>query len=191
MNQHESHTTAMATSKQFPEPDSLLWFESLVTGLEALLQEELARTEQNGRAATDLQRVQLLAAYLYEASRLGLDCLRAGLDAVQLNAGLGLRSTPSKSALDHIGAAKGGVAMTWRDPLWRLKAEAGMKGANALLDEELPLKDPMGRPATVSARAWALIGLGNRIFAAAIDGLIHEVTASISDLEQPSLFDIS
>lgn len=81
--------------------------------------------------------------------------------------------------------------MTWRDPLWRLTAEAGMKGANALLDEELPLKDPMGRPATVSARVWALIGLGNRIFAAAIDGLIHEVTASISDLEQPSLFDIS
>lgn len=99
MNQHESHTTAMATSKQFPEPDSLLWFESLVTGLEALLQEELARTEQNGRAATDLQRVQLLAAYLYEASRLGLDCLRAGLDAVQLNAGSAfgqpLRSQPS------------------------------------------------------------------------------------------------
>jgi hypothetical protein len=78
--------------------------------------------------------------------------------------------------------------MRSQDPLWKLTVEAGMKGAQALLQEELARKDSTGHPAADSNRARALLVLSNLIGATNIDCLVRDVRALIAELEQPSLF---
>src|SRR5450759_481531 len=188
MNEQKSRTSVLTASKQSSGPDFSLWIEALMTGLEALLQEELARKDHNGHVATDLQRVRFLAVCLHEAARLGLDCHRTGLQPTYLNSGLGLGSISPESAVERTTAAKDSGVMRSQDPLWKLTVEAGMKGAQALLQEELARKDSTGHPATDSNRARALLLLGNLISARDIDCLVRDVRTLIAELEQPSLF---